>query len=441
MTLGVVAAVLLIAFEAMAVATAMPVAARELDGLGLYAWGFSGFLVTSLYGMVLAGEVGDRRGPRLPFLGGMGAFAAGLLLAGAAPSMLVLVLGRAVQGLGGGLVIVAVYLMVARAYPEGLRPRVFAAMSGAWVVPSIVGPAVAGWTAEALTWRLVFLAVAPLVLLVTAVVLPGLRRLDGPSPDAVPRRRRKRLALGAAAGAALVQWAGTHLGWAGLAGVVAGGGLLVLCVPRLLPTGTLRGVRGLPTTIALRGVLAGAFFGAETFVPLMLVTERGLSAGLAGLSLTGAALGWAAGSWYQGRPATRWPRHRLVQAGSALVALGIVGVAAAVAPGVPVATAAAAWALGGLGMGLALTTLSVLTLAQSRPADQGANSAALQVSDALGAVGLIGVGGALYAALRTGAGQDAEVFVIVYAVMVAVAVLGTLLAGRVTVRDARPLRA
>src|SRR5947208_15238171 len=102
LSVGIVSVVLLIAFEATAVGTAMPVAARELDGVSLYAFAFSGYFTTSLFGMVAAGQWADRRGPLGPVGVGMAAFTAGLVLAGAAGSRWVFVAGRAVPGLGGG---------------------------------------------------------------------------------------------------------------------------------------------------------------------------------------------------------------------------------------------------------------------------------------------------------------------------------------------------
>jgi len=155
LTIGIVSVVLLVAFEAMAVATAMPVAAQDLDGLPLFAWTFSAFLITSLVGMVVAGEVADRIGPRWPFLTGIGAFALGLVFAGLARTMSLLIGARALQGFGAGLLIVVLYVMVGRAYPEAMRPRVFAAMSSGWVLPSIIGPSLAGWLTLEVSWRAV----------------------------------------------------------------------------------------------------------------------------------------------------------------------------------------------------------------------------------------------------------------------------------------------
>lgn len=435
LTLGIVTVVLLVAFEAMAVATVMPVAVRELDGLALYAWAFSGFLSASLFAMVVAGEVSDRTGPRLPLLAGVAVFGVGLVLAGTAQSMLVFVLGRAVQGLGGGAIIVALYVVVARCYPESLRPRVFSAMSAGWVLPSIIGPAVAGVVADNLSWRWVFLAVPVLIAPAVIVMLPRLG--GGRATGEEPRRRSRRvLALGAAVGAALLQYAGQHLTLASLLLLVVAGTLLVPTVPRLLPAGALAFRRGLPTTVVMRGVLAGAFFGAETFVPLMLVTERDLSTTFAGLSLTGGALGWALGSWYQGRPSTRLARPTLIRLGSGLVAVGIGGAALALWPAVPVLVAGLGWTVGGLGMGMAMASVSVLTLEQSPLADQGANSAALQVSDALFSIVFIGIGGAIFAGLHAGAGLEQAAFLAIFAVMAALAVLGAVVARRV-----RPLTA
>ncbi|EST21148.1 hypothetical protein N566_27710, partial [Streptomycetaceae bacterium MP113-05] len=165
LTLGVVSVVLLIAFEATAIGTAMPAAAAELDGVAMYAYAFSAFFTTSLLGIAVSGQWSDRRGPLPPLATGIVAFASGLVLAGTAASMWVLVIGRAVQGVGGGLVIVALYVTVGRAYPERLRPTVMAAFAASWVVPAVVGPLLAGTVTEQFGWRWVFLGIPLLVLL------------------------------------------------------------------------------------------------------------------------------------------------------------------------------------------------------------------------------------------------------------------------------------
>jgi MFS family permease len=436
LTTGLVAVVSAFAFEAIAVTTAMPVAARELDGVGSYGLAFSAFLTTSLLGMVVAGQVADSRGPVLPFLCAFAVFGVGLVLAGAAQTMLLLIVARAVQGLGAGLNIVATYVVVGRAYPDVLRPRVFSAISSAWIVPSLVGPPIAGLLADEASWRWVFFGVLPLLVAGTWLSAPHLRGLDGPAGDAGAERRPGRVwaAVSAAAGAGLLQYAGQRLDRVTALLAVAGVGLLAAGVPRLLPSGTLRLRRGLPTMVVLRGLLAGAFFGAEAFLPLMLVDERGLATTLAGASLTGAALTWSLGAWYQSRPQLPLSRTGLVTVGFVLLGAGIGLAIVAVSPAVPAATAALGWLVAGLGMGLGLTSLSVLVLETSAPQDQGTNSAAMQVGESLGSILLIGVGGALFAALHSGDHGNGSVFVLIWAVMAVLSVAGAVLSPRI--RDA-----
>jgi MFS family permease len=137
--LGAVALISMLAFEAIAVATAMPAVAAALDGLSLYALAFGATLATAVLGMTAAGHLCDKRGPYQASLAGLLAFLAGLLLAGFAPSMGWLVLGRALQGLGGGVLSVALYVGVAKVVPAGLHPRLFALFAGAWLAVSVPG--------------------------------------------------------------------------------------------------------------------------------------------------------------------------------------------------------------------------------------------------------------------------------------------------------------
>ncbi|MFF7972843.1 MFS transporter [Streptomyces sp. NPDC007905] len=407
LSVGIVSVVLLIAFEATAVGTAMPVAARELDGVALYAFAFSGYFTTSLFGMVLAGQWSDRRGPLGALTCGIGAFAAGLVVAGTAQAMWVFILGRAVQGFGGGLVIVALYVIVGRAYPERLRPAIMAAFAAGWVVPSIVGPLASGAVTEHLGWRWVFLGIPVLVVFPLALALPQIgRRAAGPVPGAGGSasfdRRRIRLALAISLGAGLLQYAAQDLTWLSLLPGLAGAGLLVPAVLGLLPRGTYRAVRGLPSVVLLRGVAAGSFVAAESFVPLMLVTQRGLSPTLAGFSLAAGGATWALGSWVQSRPRLEPYRERLMTVGMVLVAAAIATAPSVLVPAVPVWIVAVAWGFGCFGMGLVISSAGVLLLKLSAPQEAGANSAALQISDALSNVVLLAATGAAFAALGGG---------------------------------------
>lgn len=400
-TLAMCTLVLLVAFESLAVTTVMPSVSDALDGARLYSFAFAGPLATGVVGMVVAGPWADRAGPRAPLLTAIGLFVTGLVVAGTAGSMTTLVLGRLVQGLGGGACTVALYVIVARLYPPLLHPRVFAGFSAAWVVPSLVGPSAAGLVAQHLGWRWVFLGVVALVVPVTAVLLRPLAEVGRPAPDAAPAPASHRrllwavLAAGAVAGLNVSATVDPPLGWllAGAAAVLA-----VVAVRPLVPTGTLRGARGLPSVVATRGLVAGAFFGAEVYLPYLLTDVYGFTPATAGVALTTAAIAWAAASWLQGRLGARLADRDAVRLGTALVAVAVAGCLAVTALELPAGVAVASWTLAGLGMGLAYARLSVLVLASSAPGTQGANTSALSVADSMGAAIALATTGILFAA-------------------------------------------
>lgn len=398
-TVGIVGLMSLVAFEAVAVATALPTAVAELDGLAWYGWSFTALLVTAVVGMVAAGEAADRIGARPPLVAGVLVFLAGLLVAGAAGTMPLFLLGRALQGLGVGLLGVVMYVIVGSEYPERLRPAVFGAVSAAWVVPALVGPVVAGALAEGPGWRWVFLGLVPLVLAAAGLLAPTSRRLTRPADPAPPRPRRRVAAVAAAAGVAVVQWALQDLDRIALA--PAGLLLLGLGLRVLLPAGTATLRRGVPVVVAFRGLLAGAFFSVEALVPLTLTVVHGFSATTAGLPLTLGALGWAGASWWQGRRPDL-PRHTVIRIGFLLVGLAAAGMAAVAQPWSPGWLVYLVWVVGAVGMGLAMASISVLLLGLSPVAERGANTSALQIADAVAGALFIGLGGALVAASERG---------------------------------------
>src|SRR3984957_6274289 len=171
LTVGLVLAVTFVAFEALPVASVLPVVGRQLGDLRLYGWVFSAFLLASLLGIVLAGTLADRVPLGRPMLVGLVLFAVGLVIGGTAPDMLVLVAGRAVQGLGAGVVPSVAYVAISRCYAEESRPRMFAVLSTAWVVPGLIGPGIAALVAAAVGWRWVFLGLLPLVIAAGVLVV------------------------------------------------------------------------------------------------------------------------------------------------------------------------------------------------------------------------------------------------------------------------------
>lgn len=412
LVVGLLAIITCSAFEAMAVTTAMPVVATELGGEHGYGLAFSLFLTASLAATAAAGPWCDRAGPRPSLLTGLALMTGGLVLAGGAWDFVAFTLGRMVSGAGTGFMIVPLYVIIGQALPSALQPVLFSWFSAAWVVPSLVGPYVSGVLAQHASWRWVFFGVAPIVVGAVILTWPRVRGLGAPEVATIdPREGRRRTLLGVflAIGVAAAQWAA--LSWgdpqarasippAALGAVVLAGAIAaVLTAPRLMPPGVVRIARGLPAVVVTRGFMTLAFFGAEAFIPLILVDRYGLEPSIAGLALTGGALGWTAGSFAQARGWLAKPAFLVL--GSTVLALGLGTVSGVILGALSPWLVALAWVLAGIGMGLSVTTTSVLVLDLSDTADRGRNSASLQMADMLG--GVIGTAGAgtLYSLLLT----------------------------------------
>ena len=402
LTVGLVLTITFVASEALAVVTVMPVVARDLGGLRLYGWVFSAFMLGSVVGIVAAGREADRRGPAIPFVAALILFGSGLAIAGLAPSMEVLVGGRVLQGIGAGAVPSVAYAVIGRSFPGPLQARMMAVLSTAWVVPGVVGPALAAVVAHLFGWRWVFLGLLPVVAVAGSIAMPALIRLGPPASGQVEGHRLIHGIAVAACAAMLL--AGLTLA-AGSGAVLAGGALLVAGVAgglpalrRLVPPGTLTARPGLPATILTRGLLTFAFFGTDTYVTLAITAVRHRSPVVAGIAVTGATLGWTAGAWVQARLSETWQGRRFVRTGLVIILVGIAGMALVLWPAVPVAEGLAAWTIAGLGMGLAYAPLSLMMLRKARPGGEGRASASLNLADVLGTAIGIGVGGAAVAA-------------------------------------------
>jgi len=437
LAVGVCMTVVAIAFETIAVATAMPVAAQELDGLRYYAWAFSVILIGSLFATVVGGRLADRIGPAKPFLVGLAVFAAGLVVAGTATTMTQLIAGRLVQGLGSGALNVSIFVCVAQVFAAEDRPRMFSYISTAWVLPAFVGPPVSAWLTARLSWHWVFFAVLPLVLLGGGMVLPTMRRLMRafrpvtPEPGARPPAPLWS-ALVVALGAAALLVAGQRLDLLAAGLLVAGLAALLLGLPRLMPPGFLRLPRGISQVIMVRGLLPGAFFGGEAFIPLMLVQQRGVALVLAGAMLTTGAVGWTTGSWLQSRPWLTLRRDRLITLGCLSVALGLVGVGVvALAPGLPFWLVGVSWVFAGFGMGLSVSSTSLGVMTLSSTAEQGRNASSLNLFDALGSSVFVGVAGSIFAAVPAAAGHRGTTFGALMLSMAVVAGLAALTSLRI----------
>lgn len=450
-TVGSVVLIFLAAIEALAVTTVMPVVADDLDGEALFAVAFSATLATGVIGMVAAGAWSDRSGPRAPLYGAVGLFAAGLLISGFALDMHTFIAGRLVQGLGAGGQTVALYVVVARVYPPQLHGRVFAAYAAAWVVPSMIGPFLAGAVAEFLHWRWAFLGVAVLTAAAFALVAARLRGVsldadgvadavgaddsgvlspaslpDGASAMSPPPRGtialRLLLAVVVAGCAVAVGFTADLEPTVGVPAALVAVLVIGVALLPLLPRGALRARAGLPSVVLMRALAGGAFFTAEAYVPKLLIDRFAFSPTVAGLALTLAALGWSSASAVQGRYGAALGSVRITAVAATLMAVGTASVLAVSILGVAAWIAVVGWGVAGAGMGLLYPRLTVLTLAYSTPRDEGFNSSALSIADSTGSAVAIALAGLAFAAIPIAGNGYTAVYLFV-AVLLALALI------------------
>lgn len=461
MTWGIVLSVSLVAFESMGVATVLPTIAGKLGGLNAYGWGLSALMLANLVGTVAAGRAADRHGPARPLGIGLAVFAVGCAVTGAAPNWPVFLVGRFVQGLGVGTVMALAYTVIGLVYPERLRARMFALVSGGWTVPSLAGPALAALIADSLHWRGVFVLLLPLIALAAAMVLPPMRSLASRAATPTPGGAATDASGSATptSGAAETTWwngpvaygllvsGGTAVLLAGLEftslglllpTVVLGAIVAVAGLRAVVPTGTLTGRRGVPTGVILRFLLCGAYFGSEAFLPFGLTRLRGLSTTEAGLGLSAGAVTWVLGAAWQGRVDGRWagrPRTAPIAVGFALLGVGIAGIAMGIlVSAVPPATALVGWAIGGAGMGVAFNAATTDTMEQASADAQGATSGAMQLSQTLATAAVSGLGGASIALAHAHGGTTRAALASTFALTTALAMIGVALAHRIRPR-------
>ncbi|WP_331739328.1 MFS transporter [Streptomyces sp. NBC_01187] len=401
LTIGLILSVTLVAFLWLGVATVLPSVAGELDGLGLFGWAFTAFMLANIFGTVLAGQGADRTGPARPYLRAFLYFIVGCAVSAIAANWYVFLLGRTLQGAGVGGVLALAYLTVGRAYPDELRARMLALVASAWTLPALLGPAVAAAIAEASNWRVVFLVLVPLVPIGVVLALPALRKLGPPEVSAPDKRRIPfTLLLVVGAGAVLAGLEEHNLALT-LPLVAVGAALALPMLRKLLPSGTLTVRRGMPAGMIVRGLVSTAYYGAESFFPLSMTQVLGLSTLESGLALSAGALTWVSGAWVQAKLDTRsggQGRHSRVVAGFVLLLAGDALIAVSIGTELrSVALAVIGWAIAGFGMGLVYPAVTTIVLALAPKGQEGAASSNLQLSETLSVAVMTGLGTAVSA--------------------------------------------
>src|SRR5262245_9974890 len=312
----------------------MPTIIATLGGVALYPWVFSAYMLASTAVMPVFGGLSDRLGRKGPFLAGVGVFCAGSLVAGVAPSMLPLVVGRVLQGIGAGGILALSLVIFGDLFPGPRRGRMQGLISLVWGIASIAGPLLGGVIVDHWSWRWVFTMNLPLGGLVVALVWGGLRE----TAPAALRAGARRLDL---AGTALFLVGTTAVLLACLEsgpGRVGAAGLAVLTlgaflrVERMAPAPLLAPAlfRERPFVAAcVASFFAGAaMFGALVHVPLLVQWGRGTDATTAGLALITMSLGWSGGGLVAGNLVNLMGFWRLSVLGMAAMTAGYAGLAA-----------------------------------------------------------------------------------------------------------------
>lgn len=378
------AGVALYAINVYLASSLLPSAVAEIGGQRLFAWNTTVFLLASVATSVLVTRVTRSAGSRGAYLIALGAFALGTLICLLAPSMLVLLVGRAIQGAGGGLLAGLAYGLIQSTLPEPLWSRAIAVTSAMWGVGTLIGPALGGALAEFTSWRAAF-GVLVAACIALAVIVPRALSRDRPqaAPEPVPLVSVTLLVV-----AALVVSVVSVLGdvWFSTLGVVVGAALIAIFLSHERRT---RGGRVLPASMFTPGsrlrwiyaTLALLAIGSqiEGFVPLFGQQLAGLAPLAAAFLGAASAAGWTLAqipsSGISGQAGVRLASR----AGPVVITVGLIGCAIMVRAdlnSIELAVWVVALFIAGAGIGLAWPHLSTGVMRAGAEHDDGSKAAA-----------------------------------------------------------------
>jgi len=330
---GLLLGMLLASLDQTIVSTALPTIVGDLGGLAQLSWVVTAYLLASTASTPLWGKLGDLYGRKRLFQGAIVIFLIGSVLSGISQNMIELIVFRALQGLGGGGLIVTAQALIADVVAPRERGRYQGLFGAVFGVTSVVGPLLGGFFVDNLSWRWVFyinLPVGALALVVTALVLPA------SGPRGHPRIDYLGTALLAGAAVSLVlltSLGGTTYPWLSAPIIilaVAGVALVVgfVFVERraaepVLPLPLFRN-RVFAVASAIGFVVGFAMFGSITYLPLFLQVVKGVSPTSSGLRLLPLMAGLLVTSIGSGQLITRWGHYKVFPiVGTAVFSVGL----------------------------------------------------------------------------------------------------------------------
>ncbi|MFJ4965147.1 MFS transporter [Streptomyces sp. NPDC088729] len=410
--LGLMLTLLLAALDQMIVATALPKIVGELHGLEKMSWAVTAYLLASTIGLPLYGKLGDLFGRKGVFQFAIVVFVIGSALAGWSRTMDELIAFRAVQGIGGGGLMIGVQAIIADIVPARERGRYMGLIGAVFGLASVAGPLLGGFFTDHASWRWCFYINVPFGLVTLAVIALVLKL---PKPAARPRLDVTGAVLLAAASTCLVlltSWGGTEYAWgsATILGLAAGAvvttALFVAVEHRAAePIIPLRLFRDSVFNVTgLVGAVVGvALFGAASYLPTYLQMVDGASATESGLLMLPMMLGIVGGSIVSGRLITRTGRYRIYPVlGTAVSAVGM-WLLSGLEAGTSRLTYSLWQAVLGTGIGLVMSVLVLAVQNSVRPADLGTATSANNYFRQIGG----SVGAAVFGTLFAGRLADA----------------------------------
>lgn len=374
---GVLLSMLLAALDQTIVAPAMPTIAHALGHAQYLPWIVTGYLLTATAVAPLYGKISDVHGRRPTVYAAILIFLAGSLVSAMAPNMLVLIIGRAIQGAGGGGLFALAQTIIGDLVPPRERARYAAWIAGTWAVASIAGPLLGGGFAEHLHWSLIFWINLPLGFLAMAIINKPLKKLP------IAARHHRIDGLGAlllvVATALLLlalNWGGSTYPWLSseILGLLACSAMFwgAFALRLLKAAEPLISLEVLRNPIVLTGTLSmfllqAANIGLAVYLPVYLQSVIGLSVGESGIAMLGLMLGTVAGATFSGRTIPRFVHYKRIAMAGVTFAIVCLGVLSLVAGHASLLVVEILTTCIGLGTG---TTFPVATVSVQNAVDQ-----------------------------------------------------------------------